>query len=462
MASKSPKSKTKPKDGRSLLAQQALEWMDSLVLLARLFEDPAGKAFVRLLKWLSEKEDTRKGFRYYGRLWRSVMEVQEVTARPKVGDGLQDYWLENLLEDPNPFHLKSEAAPFHQVSSSLKKAYQRELGLFRKILWTDWEGEVLRKLGSTEEGEVPSWKDAGERFFPPLAPAFKTRQTLKEKSLSKQVSDTQLVELVGRHFYQNGWGLFGHSRAFRWVVGPNGLGGLEGIESADPIQLENLVGYDEARQPLIENIEAFVSGKGANNVLIYGERGTGKSSTVKALLNAYGDLGLRLVEVHPEDLKEYPEILRHLRGRREKFVLFVDDLSFEENETSYKGLKALLEGTVEATPENVILIATSNRRHLIREFFADREEGYRDAGEVHGQDTVEEKLSLSDRFGLVVSFYSPNQDTYLQIVEKWAKAEGIRVTPGELRAQALQWAIANNGRSGRTARQFVNHLKGQS
>src|SRR6185369_13310622 len=258
MASKTPKSKTKTKlkDGRSSLAQQALEWMDSFVLLARLFEDPAGRAFIRLLKWLAPKEENRKGFRHYGRLWRAVMEVQETIAHPKIGDGLQDYWLENFLEDPNPFHLKSEATPFHQISPSLKKAYQREVGLFRKILWTDWESEVLEKLGSPQEGEVPSWKDIAARSLQPLAPAFQARLALKEKLLSAHVTDTQIVESVGRHFYQNGWGLFGHSRAFRWVVGPNGLGGLEGIESADPIQLENLVGYDEARQPLIENIEA--------------------------------------------------------------------------------------------------------------------------------------------------------------------------------------------------------------
>jgi hypothetical protein len=236
---------------------------------------------------------------------------------------------------------------------------------------------------------------------------------------------------------------------------------LIGVEAVDPIRLENLVGYDEQRRPLLENIEAFVSGKPANNALLYGERGTGKSSTVKALLNAYQDRGLRLVEVMPEDLKEYHEVLKVLRGRPEKFLLFVDDLSFEENETGYKGLKAILEGTVEATPPNVIIIATSNRRHLVREFFDDRTGGLQKDGDIHGADTVEEKLSLSDRFGLVVSFYSPDQDTYLKMVDSWAKAEGIKMPPAELHARALQWEKANNVRSGRTARQFINDLKGK-
>lgn len=182
---------------------------------------------------------------------------------------------------------------------------------------------------------------------------------------------------------------------------------------------------------------------------------------MKALLNAYQDKGLRLVEVHPSHLNEYQEILPFLRGRPEKFILFVDDLSFEENETSYKGLKALLEGAVEATPKNVILIATSNRRHLIREFFDDRKEGIQKGGEIHGADTVEEKLSLSDRFGLVISFYAPSQETYLKMVESWAKFEGIKMPPAELHARALQWEKSNNVRSGRTARQFINDLKGK-
>jgi hypothetical protein len=226
--------------------------------------------------------------------------------------------------------------------------------------------------------------------------------------------------------------------------------------------LEELVGYDEQRQPLLDNIEAFVKGKPANHALLYGERGTGKSSTVKALLNRYGAQGLRLVEVHPDQLVEYPAILSRLRGRREKFILFVDDLSFEENETSYKSLKAVLEGSVEAKPSNVILIATSNRRHLIREFFADRAGGLQQDGEIHGSDTVEEKLSLSDRFGLVISFYSPDQDTFFRMVENWAKVEGIKMAPAELRAKAVQWEKANNVRSGRTARQFINDLLGKT
>jgi predicted AAA+ superfamily ATPase len=160
-------------------------------------------------------------------------------------------------------------------------------------------------------------------------------------------------------------------------------------------------------------------------------------------------------------LRELHDIIPLLRDRREKFVLFVDDLSFEENETAYKGLKAILEGTLEPTPRNVILIATSNRRHLVKEFFSDRTEGTQKDGEIHGADTVEEKLSLSDRFGLVVSFYSPDQETYFKMVDSWAKAEGIKMPLDQLHLKAAQWERANNSRSGRTARQFINDLQGR-
>ncbi len=434
--------------------------MESLVLFSQFFLDPVGEAFVRLLKWLFKdgEMEASKGQKRYGQLWREVMEAPKTPGSVIVGNDLQDYWLERLLEDPNPFHRKAELVPLPQISFSLQKAYQRELAVFRSILKTDWEGEVKKALGSVKGSALPSLEENAQLEASKTTPA---RAGMKKKILSDRINDTQLVSEIGNYFYQNGFGLFGSSRAFRWANSPEGLGNLEGIQAIDPVRLENLVGYDEIRQPLIENIEGFVAGKPANNVLLYGERGTGKSSHVKALLNAYGDKGLRVVEVHPDQLKDYPEILKPLRGRRERFILFVDDLSFEENETSYKGLKALLEGTVEATPSNVILIATSNRRHLIKEFFAERVGGIHQDGEVHGQDTVEEKLSLSDRFGLVVSFYTPDQDTYLKIVESWAKHEGIRMPAQELHVRALRWEKSNNVRSGRTARQFINDLKGK-
>lgn len=421
-------------------------------ILKDLFDCPAGKAWDELCR------EGGRAVLTYQTLWECVLEEQEFIRHPRVGTSLQDFWLERLLDDTNLFHRKAELVPYAAITPSLAREYAGELkDLITRVLKKDWEPLVSR-LNASLGLFTPTFQDTQGLPLPsPLTDWMEDRRRIKERVLSGDVLG--LTEALADHFFKNGCGMFGRHRAFRWDPEKKVLAGVEAV---DPIRLESLVGYDEQRQPLLENIEGFVSGKPANNVLIYGERGTGKSSTVKALLNDYQDRGLRLVEVSPADLMDYHEVLKELRGRRERFILFVDDLSFEENETSYKGLKALLEGTIETTPSNVILIATSNRRHLIREYFAEREEGIHEDGEVHGQDTVEEKLSLSDRFGLVVSFYTPNQETYLKIVDKWALAEKIRMNPRELHARAVLWARQNNGPSGRTARQFINDLKGRT
>ena len=458
---KPEKEKNNPSQKASLAARKALEGLDSLVLLTDIFLDEAGLEFRKLLKWLAKEErELSKGPRRYGQLWKALVQKQEFIRHPRVGNILQDHFLESFLQNDNPFHRKAELAPLSQIGPSLSQAYLLELESVQKILKTDWEAEYLKKSGLLGKAAALSLESARGLKNLSLSPALEAQETIKRQILSNTKGNPLLDEVAG-HFFQNGWGLFGRYRAFRWEDRGEGKRGLVGIEAADPIRLENLVGYDEQRRPLLENIEAFVAGKPANNALLYGERGTGKSSTVKALLNQYQEKGLRLVEVAPQELKELHDIFPYLRGRREKFILFVDDLSFEDNETSYKGLKALLEGTVEATPANVIVIATSNRRHLIREFFDDRAGGIQKEGEIHGADTVEEKLSLADRFGLVISFYAPDQETYFKMVESWAKAEGIKMKPQELHARAVQWEKSNNVRSGRTARQFINDLKGK-
>ncbi len=442
---KSGKEKNNPNQKPSLAARRALDWLDSLVLLADVFKDEAGREFTRLLKWLAKEErETSKGSRRYGKLWLELVKRQEFIHHPRVGNILQDHFLERLLDNDNPFHRKAELAPLSQIGPALSRAYLVELDAVQKVLKTDWEAEYLGKSGLLGKEAPPSLESArGLAGNRPPSPSLKNREDIKKTMLTSAKGNPLLDEVAG-HFFQNGWGLFGRFRAFRWEDREKGKGELVGIAAVDPIRLENLVGYDEQRRPLIGNIEAFVAGKPANNALLYGERATGKSSTVKALLNQYQEKGLRLVEVAPQELGELHDIFPYLRGRREKFILFVDDLSFEENETSYKGLKALLEGTVEATPGNVILIATSNRRHLIREFFNDRAGGVQQEGEIHGADTVEEKLSLADRFGLVISFYAPDQETYFKMVDSWAKAEGIRMKPPELHARAVQWEKSNN------------------
>jgi len=260
-------------------------------------------------------------------------------------------------------------------------------------------------------------------------------------------------------------GVFALYPAFRWEASRDGTRGrLLPIPEPHTFDLDELVGVEHSVARLLGNTEQFVRGLPSNHVLLFGERGTGKSSAVKGLLPRFSARGLRLVEVHKEDLLHLPDVLDALRGAEKfRFLLFCDDLSFDEGESAYRQLKAALEGSLEAPPANVRIIATSNRRHLLPERVADNWAARLDeAGELHMGEAVDEKLALSDRFGLVLGFYGFNQATYLQIVERYAAKAGIDAPPERLRTEALRFALERASRSGRTARQFVDDFAGRS
>jgi predicted AAA+ superfamily ATPase len=222
--------------------------------------------------------------------------------------------------------------------------------------------------------------------------------------------------------------------------------------------LSGLIGYAREQSRIKANTERFLAGLPAHDVLLYGPPGTGKSSTVKALVNAYADQGLRLIEVRKEHLGDLPRIVALLRNRAPRFLLFIDDLSFEEHETEYKVLKMLLEGTAEARPANVLIYATTNRLNLVREYFSDRGKPTED---VNWRDTMDEKQSLAHRFGLRVTFMTPDQERYIRIASGLARQRGIELSDEELRERALQWERQHVGRSGRVARQFVDELEAE-
>ncbi len=255
--------------------------------------------------------------------------------------------------------------------------------------------------------------------------------------------------------------VFERHLAFRWD-GRGGPGQLVPVGLVQTFDLGDLVGVDGSLGQLTRNTEQFVRGLPANHVLLFGERGTGKSSAVRGLLGRFASAGLRLVEVHKSDLLHLPDILVALRGAPYRFLIFCDDLSFDEGEGGFRELKAALEGSLEAPPENVRIIATSNRRHLLPERASDNRDAHLDEdGELHMGEVVEEKLALSDRFGLVLGFYGFDQATYLAIVARYAAKAGIDLAPEALRAEALRWALRRGSRSGRTAVQFVNDLSGR-
>lgn len=253
--------------------------------------------------------------------------------------------------------------------------------------------------------------------------------------------------------------VFDASTAFTWQR-RHGAGYFRPIRHIDTIHLNDLIGIERQKKALTRNTEQFLHGAPANHALLWGERGTGKSSIVKALLPAYAAQGLRLVQVHRHDLLDLPEIIDRLWDRPEKFILFCDDLSFEADDAEYKELKALLEGGLHARPTNILLYATSNRRHLMPERMADRQ-AVCSGDEVHPMDALEEQLSLADRFGLRLSFYKIDQDTYLDIVRYQVQQRGLEVDEETLERDALRWALSHSARSGRCARQFVDDLEGR-
>lgn len=242
-----------------------------------------------------------------------------------------------------------------------------------------------------------------------------------------------------------------------WSITPAAIwrprrGHLRAVKELDPIQLEQLLGIDSQKQKLIANTERFLQGETANNALLWGSRGTGKSSLIKALLNRYFENGLRVIEIDKDDLVDLPEIVDDIRGLSQRFVVFCDDLSFAEGESSYKAMKSVLDGSIERPPSNVIIYTTSNRRHLMPEHKSDNNLTEIVSGELHYGDSVEERLSLADRFGLWLSFYPVNWEEYFRIVDSYFP--DYRGNRKELHEAARQFALLRASHSGRTARQF--------
>lgn len=255
------------------------------------------------------------------------------------------------------------------------------------------------------------------------------------------------------------------STAFRWRVSRDGRGRLQGVVHASHISLADLHHVDVQKEQIDQNTRQFVAGKPANNVLLTGARGTGKSSLIKACLNQYADQGLRLIEVEKEHLVDLPDIVEMVAQRPERFIIFCDDLSFEEGESGYKALKVALDGSIATQSDNVLIYATSNRRHLLPERMSDNTSYvHTEDGDLHPGETVEEKISLSERFGLWVSFYPFRQDDYLSIVHYWLKhfdVKADKTDKAETEAEALRWALQRGSRSGRVAWQFARDYAGK-
>lgn len=256
-----------------------------------------------------------------------------------------------------------------------------------------------------------------------------------------------------------GVGMFGLNKAFRIEEKTGGGITFRAINNMDKVALSDLVGYEIQKKKLIDNTEAFVHGRKANNVLLFGDSGTGKSTSIKAIVNQYYDQGLRMIEIYKHQFKDLSNVIAQIKNRNYRFIIYMDDLSFEEFEVEYKFLKAVIEGGVETKPENILIYATSNRRHLIKETWSDRDDVKNENG-MHKSDTMEEKLSLVNRFGVTINYSKPTQKEYFNIVIQLARKEGITLSDEELQKEANKWELSHGGISGRTAQQFVNYLMG--
>ena len=279
-------------------------------------------------------------------------------------------------------------------------------------------------------------------------------------SIAAAKDENEVFDLVVTHYETCGVGMLGMNRAFR-IRGSGAELEFCPINNADSVRLCDLVGYEQQKKELADNTYAFVSGKKANNVLLYGDSGTGKSTSVKAVLNEYFDAGLRMIEIYKHQFRDLSTVISHIKNRNYRFIIYIDDLSFEEHEIEYKFLKAVIEGGVESRPDNILIYATSNRRHLIKETWNDKND-MEFSGEIHRSDTVEEKLSLANRFGVSINFSIPRREEYHAIVRELAEREHIRIEDSELIALANRWELRHGGISGRTAKQFVDYLAGKS
>jgi len=391
----------------------------SLLLYQEILVHPLAQAGLDLIEAVANRRSQVEVLAAYGHLFLQMAEA---------GMGWRSYLAQGIREADNPFSRAAAQGTLESIPIPLREAAHHDLSCFET-------------LATALERPYPELQTQGITVAWPDDPAE------ERWPWSGQTAVDDLVQ----GYRQQGVGIWGRYRAFRWQQG------IQGIEYPDPIRLEALQGYDRQKQQLCVNTEALIAGQSPLHVLLYGARGTGKSSLVKAMVNRYGDRGLRLVEVSRADLVHLPEILEILRGQPHPFILFVDDLSFEADETEFKHLKVLLEGDIAAQPPHVRLYATTNRRHLIREMFSDRPQPAQE--EVHAWDTVQEKLSLGDRFGLTLTFQPFNQREYLATVEHLIHQTSISGDPQAIRRQALIWAQAQNGFSGRTARQFVDSLQ---
>lgn len=367
----------------------------------------------------------------------------------------QNYLTFILITNENPFSITCEKVGASDGSVNILAKHDFEV--FMELFHFDFS-EIENALGIDCFSMVTNYKAIQKKEL-----MYNHNVSEKVRALSTRLAAAQNVDeffdIVTGFYKDYGVGMFGLNKAFRITGNPDGTVKFHPINNMDKVMLDDLVGYEIQKKKLVDNTEAFVQGRKANNALLFGDSGTGKSTSIKAIVNQYYDQGLRMIEIYKHQFKDLSAVIASIKNRNYKFIIYMDDLSFEEFEIEYKFLKAVIEGGVETKPENILIYATSNRRHLIKETWNDRNDMESDNG-IHRSDTIEEKLSLVNRFGCQINYSKPTQKEYFDIVIHLARKNGLTMSDEELCAEANKWELSHGGISGRTAQQFINHCMG--
>ena len=357
-----------------------------------------------------------------------------------------------LAMTENPFTLVSEKVGAH--NGSVNNFAKEDFKIFKALF--DYDFSKIEQELSINCFSVISNYSAVEKSEHIFNKSVSEKVQELSHNIENAADDAELYLAITDFYKKYGVGKFGLNKAFRLSDG-EGDSLLAPITATGTMTLDDLVGYEYQKAELIKNTEAFVEGKKANNVLLYGDAGTGKSTSIKAILNQYYPRGLRMIEIYKHEFKDLSRVINEIKNRNYRFIIYMDDLSFEEFEIEYKYLKAVIEGGLETKPENILIYATSNRRHLIRQVWSDRSDMANE--EINRSETMQEKLSLASRFGVTIGYFRPMKEEYLNIVLNLAKRyPQITLSDEELRAAASTWEINHGGMSGRTAQQFINSL----
>lgn len=437
---------------------QTVRVAQQLVIYRRILSDPVVASFLEVLDQLGRVgKFTRKGLLRLTESYAAFFSRLADRSKSRPGFALATPWQDHLLDlifnDQNLFSSSTQDCTVEELGRSLVSQVESDLKRLQKLYHVKSESVVAALQNADPSSEWIGWDEFAAS---PAAKKPASARSHTARLLHEAAEWSLLLPVLAECYRKTGTGIFSQYRAFQWRRSKEREGAVWPIAEPDPIRLEELVGFESEKDTLIRNTSHFLAGYPANNVFVYGDRGTGKSSAIKALLNRFSDQPLRMIEISRDDLSDLPQVMSLVRQRRERFILFVDDLSFEEGETQYKTLKAVLEGSLEARPKNVLIYASSNRRHLIQEYFSDRNDMRGE--EIRQQDTLQEKVSLADRFGIQIVFVTPNQKEYLSIVSSLAKRRQLEIGQEDLDRKALQWVQLHNARSGRTARQFIDDL----